>query len=476
MDKNTGDQLNRAYEAFRQATIEKENFRKDLKQKTEFYEQQLRDQHKQIVSLKSCISLLTSRLSSLAGTGGAPFPPISPKLENTDGCKSESTSDLSVEQLQEQLKASLLREKNYKEQLEFEKLRFLEMEVKQVHLERSQNEEIQHLKKLLKDASERRDSRIAHEIEMRSSNIIQEQPAAASDLGESARQGVEQIFSDLKEEFNRICKLTREQSSQLNTFFKKEIASDNHVPLQFSMPVQCTDEENEEAPPTQKPNGKMVRSRFAPITPRGIGPDDEVTTSVESLSTFSVKFPPSSNESEFLKSSTENLPVLIPATGENMNCNKINSEAPLHLKNYNAARCSPPYSPRSPKTPSHLDNHKLVGLETNYKDTVVPAAEDGSLLLLAKSPVGTCTNTFSIPDIPGVDEFARATERTVRGPHRSVWEPLSPQEDDLSIPTNEKCEQVFSDVCEFCQAVFPPSTRSGEDFLRHLNSHFFGPS
>ncbi|XP_075036870.1 TRAF family member-associated NF-kappa-B activator isoform X2 [Mixophyes fleayi] len=474
MDKNTGDQLNRAYEAFRQACIDKENVKKELQQKTDFYEQQLLDQHQQIVNLKSCISLLTSRLSSsFAGTGGAPFPPMSPKLENTDGCKSESASNLSIEQLQEQLKASLQREKNCKEQLQMEKIRFLEMEEKRDHLEYSQQEEIQHLKNLLKGTNERRDSRPAHEKEMRCANLIQEPSAAASDLNESSRQGVERIFSDLKEEFNRICKLTREQSSQLNTFFKKEIASDNHIPFQFSMPVQCTDEENEEVQTLQKSNDKTVRARFAPITPRGLGPDDELSTSVESLSTFSVKFPPSNSESEFLKSSTENLPVLVPASGEHMNGTKINTEVPTHLKNFNAARCSPPYSPHSPKAVCHLDNSKLVGLENNYRDILETEAEDSGHFIPAKSPVGTCTNTFCIPDIPDVDEFTGVTERTVRGPQRPVWQPLPHQGDDLSVPSGDKWDQNSSDVCEFCQAIFPPSTRSGEEFLRHLNTHFY---
>lgn len=475
MDKNTGEQLNRAYEAYRQACMDKDKARKELQQKTAFYEQQFHNQQKQIEDLKNRNSVLTARLSSHVGAGGFGVPPPSPKLENLDNWKSETAS---FESLQEELRVSLQREKHFKEQLDIEKLHVLKLEGERDKLESvltSKIDEIQSLKKSLKEAreiKERPDQRIILDTEMRT-NIVPDPSAASPAPSENARLGVERIFTDLKEEFSRICKLTREQSSQLNTFLmRKEIektASD--VRLQFSMPVQCTDEENEGAQILPKPKDKTVRSRFAPITPRGLGPDDELSISVESLSNLSVKFPPSSDESDFLESSPGKPPILPPASEQEANPNKQLPDTTL--KNFNAARLSPPYSPRSPKTACHSDKHLELG--TNYRGTIVPTDEDSSLFLAANSPAGDCKNTFHIPDIPDVDKSTEITERTVRGPQQPIWMPSLPHNNDLSIPGSEKWERdSTTNICQFCQAVFPPSNALGGDFLRHLNSHFNG--
>ncbi|XP_069838912.1 TRAF family member-associated NF-kappa-B activator isoform X2 [Dendropsophus ebraccatus] len=472
MDKNTGDQLNRAYEAYRQACMEKDRARKELQQKTAVYEKQLRDQQKQIDELKGRIAVLTTNLSSYAGAGFG-VPPLSPKFENSDGWKGEAAT---IEVLQEQIKVSLQRERNLKDQLDTEKLCALKLEEERDKLESvlaNKNDEIQYLKKSLKEAremKERPEQRTMLDAEMRNMNITQDPSAGAPALSDNTRLGVERIFSDLKEEFSRICKLTREQSSQLNTFLmKKEIASGNDLRLQFSMPVQCTDEENEGVQILQKSKDKTIRSRFAPITPRGLGPDDELSISVESLSNLSVKFPPSSDESDFLESSPGKPPILSPASEQDVNPNIQLPDA--IIKNFSAARISPPFSPRSPRTVCHLDKH--VELVTNYRGTTVAADEDFSLFLAANSPAGDCKNTFHLPDTPDVDKCTELSERTVRGPQQPVWKPSSPHDNDLLIPGNEKLDEDSSNVCEFCQAVFPPSNELGGEFLRHLNTHFY---
>ncbi|XP_044160122.1 TRAF family member-associated NF-kappa-B activator isoform X2 [Bufo gargarizans] len=474
MDKNTGEQLNRAYEAYRQACMDRDRVKKELQQKTVFYEQQLHDKQKQIEDLKNLNLVLKTRPPSSAGAGGFCVPPPSPKLENSDSWKSETAS---LESLQEQFKVSLQREKHFKDQLDIEKLHVLKLEGERDKLESvlaSRNEEIQYLKKSLKESreiKEKPDQKIILDTEMRNMNIAQDPAAAATAVSENARLGVERIFSDLKEEFSRICKLTREQSSQLNIFLtKKEIASD--VLLQFSMPVQCTDEENEEAQILQKPMDKTVRSRFASITPRGLGPDDELSISVESLSNLSVKFPPSHDETDFLESSPGKLPILSPFSEQEPNPNRQLPD--ITLKNFSTARSSPPYSPRSPRTACHLDKHAEPG--TNYRGTTVPTGEDSGLFLAANSPAGDCKNTFHLPDPPELDKSAEITERTVRGPQQPIWKPSSPHDSDPSIPGSEKWDRNTSSVCEFCQAVFPPSSALGGDFLRHLNSHFYGQS
>ncbi|XP_073401830.1 TRAF family member-associated NF-kappa-B activator isoform X2 [Dendrobates tinctorius] len=480
MDKNTGDQLNRAYEAYRQACMDKERTRKELQQKTALFEKQLLNKEEQIACLKNHISVLSTRLLSYSETGnhktnttsfsgrGFNGSPTSPRLENSDGGKSETAS---LESLQELLKVSQQREKLFKDQLDIEKLHVLKLEGDCEMLESdlaSKNETIQYLKKSLKEAREMKEKpeqRAILDSEMRNANTVENPSAAAAALSDNARLGVERIFSDLKEEFSRICKLTREQSSQLNTFFmKKEMASG--AQLQFSMPVQCTEEENEEAQSLHKLKNKTMRFRFPPITPRGLGSDDELIVSVESLSNLSIKFPPSSDESDFLESSPGKPPIFPPTPEQKSNPNKQLSDATL--KNLNTARSSPPYSPRSPKTACHQ------GLHANYRGSVLPTDEDSGLILAAKSSSDDCKNTFHIPDTPDVDKSTEITEMTVRGPQQPIWKPSSPHDNDLSILGSEKWDQDNDHRCEFCQAVFPPSSNAalGGDFLRHLNTHF----
>ncbi|KAM5153122.1 TRAF family member-associated NF-kappa-B activator isoform 1-T2 [Mantella aurantiaca] len=474
MDKSQGDQLNRAYEAYRQACMDKERYKKELQQKKDFYEQQSWEQKKQIESLKGHIFQLTSQLAAM-NASAVHYAPQSPKLENKDGWKNDSTCNLSLEQLQQQLRGITQREKHYKEQLDLEKLRFLEMEGEQnklISALSSKNEEVQHLKSLLKEANERREKQNSrtvhgHEAEVRSKNLIPDL-SAASAVSENERQNIDQVFSDIKEQFSRICKLTREQ----NRLLKGEIACGNDARVHFSMPIQCTDEDSQEDQTLPKPITKMGRSLFTPITPRGLTPDEDLTVSVESLSNLSVKFPPSTDDSEFLRSSAEKLPVLPHAPEQNTNLSKILVEAPPNLRKLSTAVSSPPYSPRSPRTVCNVDNVRDDELGSTYKDTFAAGAEDSGLFLAASSPSGKCTNVFRMPDISDLDESIEMAERTVRGPQQPVWKPSSHQDDDPSIAVGEKWDRDSSDVCEFCQAVFPPSNRAEAEFLRHLNSHF----
>ncbi|XP_070364071.1 TRAF family member-associated NF-kappa-B activator isoform X7 [Equus asinus] len=58
---------------------------------------------------------------------------------------------------------------------------------------------------------------------------------------------------------------------------------------------------------------------------------------------------------------------------------------------------------------------------------------------------------------------------------KPVWKPFPHQDSDLSsVLSGTGAELHIPRVCEFCQAVFPPSITSRGDFLRHLNSHFNG--
>ncbi|XP_056888912.1 TRAF family member-associated NF-kappa-B activator isoform X1 [Takifugu flavidus] len=64
MERNIGDQLNKAFEAYRQVSIEKDNVKKELQQKTEYYERYTQKLQKQIEEQQLLISELEARLSA----------------------------------------------------------------------------------------------------------------------------------------------------------------------------------------------------------------------------------------------------------------------------------------------------------------------------------------------------------------------------------------------------------------------------
>ncbi|EQB77334.1 hypothetical protein CB1_000290021 [Camelus ferus] len=87
---------------------------------------------------------------------------------------------------------------------------------------------------------------------------------------------------------------------------------------QCSVPIQCTDKTDKQEV-LFKPQAKDDINRGAPcitsVTPRGLARDEE-DNSVESLSKFNVKFPPTDSDSTFLHSTPERPNVLGPTAFE----------------------------------------------------------------------------------------------------------------------------------------------------------------
>eukprot|EP00079_Xenopus_tropicalis_P009365 XP_002933307.2 PREDICTED: TRAF family member-associated NF-kappa-B activator [Xenopus tropicalis] len=471
MEINIGEQLNKAYEAYRQACMDKEQAVKQMQQKLDVCEQQLRDQTKQIASLKNCITVLTSQSSTAIGPGkgGTHAPPQSPKPGSTEGWRNEAANSFSYEHLQEELNVSMQREKHYKEQLDNERFKLRKLEESQKAFDSivlKKNDEIRVLKNRLKSANERHEAEDyrptpTHEGEVKSKTL--QDPAGAGSAPVYTRQGMEHVFSEMKEEFSQICRLTRKQSLQLNTLLSKKENSPD-IPLQCSMPIQCTDEPHEEEQ-DMAINVKSDKSPFGSMTPRGLGGDDE-SILVESLSDLSVKFPPNDDDSEFLQSAPEKIPILCPVLTQLPS--QLHTQAPVlstTQPNTTDTRCLA-------GVPCNLENIKHPDLGNNYRGSNLQTSEDSDLLQAVNSPVRKYTNTFYSPDILDAPESAETTGMIVRGPQQAVWKPVLHQEKDLSAPGSRKWDQNSSDVCEFCKAVFPSAMRSHEDFFRHLNSHF----
>ncbi|KAM4558714.1 TRAF family member-associated NF-kappa-B activator isoform 2-T2 [Odontesthes bonariensis] len=64
MERNIGDQLNKAFEAYRQVSIEKDNAKRELQKMTEYYERYTQELQKQIEDQQQLISELEAKLSA----------------------------------------------------------------------------------------------------------------------------------------------------------------------------------------------------------------------------------------------------------------------------------------------------------------------------------------------------------------------------------------------------------------------------
>ncbi|XP_040913931.1 TRAF family member-associated NF-kappa-B activator isoform X1 [Toxotes jaculatrix] len=70
MERNIGDQLNKAFEAYRQVSIEKDNAKKELQKMTEYYEEYTQTLQKQIEDQQQLISKLQAKLSATRQPSG----------------------------------------------------------------------------------------------------------------------------------------------------------------------------------------------------------------------------------------------------------------------------------------------------------------------------------------------------------------------------------------------------------------------
>ncbi|EGW08959.1 TRAF family member-associated NF-kappa-B activator [Cricetulus griseus] len=109
MDKNIGEQLNRAYEAFRQACMDRDSAVKELQQKTETYEQRIREQQEQLSLQQTLIDKLKSQLLLVDSCRDNSYGYV-PLLEDSERRK----NNLTLDEPHDKLKLGTLRNKQSK--------------------------------------------------------------------------------------------------------------------------------------------------------------------------------------------------------------------------------------------------------------------------------------------------------------------------------------------------------------------------
>lgn len=475
MDKNIGEQLNKAYEAYRQACMDRDHAVKELQQKTENYTQQIREQQEKIELQNSIIAKLKSQLAALNANRGNAHPYI---LMHED----IETSNLPFRQLSEKLSIARQRENLLKEKLDSESMKLKQLEDKSNQKERkllsiisNQDDKIRNLESKLQELNEAQKGiqMPTYKREVKSKKVVPDKPELS--LGISGispeRENLETIFQDMKEECHRICMLAREQTDQLSIF---KIKPEPETEIQFSMPIQCTDKTDEQAEELFKPRVIKDINRGAScitsITPRGVGQDED-NNSVESLSKFNVKFPPTDNDSAFLQSTQEKPTVPCTGISENMlqdhhfnlehrdravNLSKLE---PNSFEAHGIDLMTSALQSLTAVDKTNLSDHAKMPIENICDKPCLKTTDSGFTFVPKHTNQG----------VPEVIFPLEAAGTTVRGPHQPIWQP---QDNDLLAQAYADSELNQCGICEFCREVFPPSLTSKEDFLRHLNSHF----
>ncbi|XP_016051785.1 PREDICTED: TRAF family member-associated NF-kappa-B activator isoform X3 [Miniopterus natalensis] len=288
------------------------------------------------------------------------------------------------------------------------------------------------------------------------------------------RSYIEKTFWDLKAEFHRICMLAKAQKDHLSKLNVPATGTET----QCSVPIQCTDKADKQEV-LFKPQAKDDINRSAPcitsVTPRGLGRDEE-DTSFESLSKFNVKFPPVDSDSAFLHSTPERPNILRPAASEVVCQDEFNMEIRDDPGNF--AKTEETFFGIQGIDPITSDIQNLKTTDntksSNLVNTCIRTTLDRAPCLPPGDHNALYVNTFPLQKLsdapcPSLDSPGKA----IRGPQQPIWKPSPNQGSDLSSVLSRKGSELnISQVCEFCQTVFPPSGTSRGDFLRHLNSHF----
>ncbi|XP_047225816.1 TRAF family member-associated NF-kappa-B activator isoform X1 [Girardinichthys multiradiatus] len=260
MERNIGDQLNKAFEAYRQVSIEKDNAQKELQKMKERHEQYTQELMKQIEDQQRLISDLEAKLSA------ARQPPGEIKCEP---CNHILTAAGSYRRIQYPEKMTVAGAPNLtvNTSADYSQDMLLAFEAIQVKLRQIQTlttKQKHHLKRL--------------------------HGSYDTSNGQAPSDWMEGIYE-----------------RRLLSFL-----TDLDLDQRFSMPIQCTDRTAE----AERPFPSALRSTVniphlsASLAPRGASQEDLV----DSLTKLSVKFPPSADsEYDFLNSAPErNIALSMP--------------------------------------------------------------------------------------------------------------------------------------------------------------------
>ncbi|XP_041057764.1 TRAF family member-associated NF-kappa-B activator isoform X1 [Carcharodon carcharias] len=484
MDKdNVGEQLNRAFEAYRQACKEKENIKKTLEQKISALEQELATKKQTIVKLQLQSASTTPRGNV---PGEAPVMNTWSQIKESDLLKmrrNEAQHPATCEPPDE-LKITLERERHCKEQLATENSRLKEQikdyQQKQKELKRGIEEKDHELSQLRNELKEYTDSLRHGELlycvkdvkakwKTAESSSKKAVPLTGTDHHPLYKGRLDFAFQEVCQEFKQLCALTKKQTELLS----KHNCNKEVINMPFSMPIQCTDEgeqEHLEEHFVGQNDKSMPKSTNGT---RGHRTQQEQFPVVESLSDLDVKFPPSDNDYDFLNSAPEKLRPKAPFEDPPCKVQEVLLKDDIQdLEHKNKEECTlfETFTVGPANKATHNPFCDEQGISTNINTSIGTTVDKTTFRSPSSPPVLKPSNPFLNVES---DPMVSPVPTEIRGPQQPVWNPYHNIEGELLHQASKDSDlDLNSKICEFCQAAFPAGTTSREDFLRHLNSHF----
>ncbi|XP_038642293.1 TRAF family member-associated NF-kappa-B activator-like isoform X2 [Scyliorhinus canicula] len=293
---------------------------------------------------------------------------------------------------------------------------------------------------------------------------------------------MEEAFGLLYQEFRRLKTVCVRQAELIKELtVRREITID----MPFSVPIQCTDTgkpDQSEGPflRAQKKNGLEVADCNVPVDPPDVMVDRNHDQVLECCSKLDIKFPPTSVDYNFLISEPENLPHV----------NTVHlPEPPTPTDEIVQGSASNLYDDYRSTYSFNIDRSALEQSTVNIPGSFL--GERGIPLGPAypfweKEDLGTFNASENVQLPRSLDSAVAchsidyvsvtpepAIPRKISGPQQSSWSPpYLPEDCHAGHETTLNSESSLnSQVCEFCQAIFPAGAATRDDYLVHLTGH-----
>ncbi|XP_068121225.1 TRAF family member-associated NF-kappa-B activator-like [Hyperolius riggenbachi] len=272
---------------------------------------------------------------------------------------------------------------------------------------------------------------------------------------------MEDAFLALYKEFKELQALCSRQAELLQKLLSKQ---SNTAEMPISKPIQCTDPgdpTSSESPFFRLIGPNSPSAETAKISTEGqcqhLDTEEKPSFSFDS----DVRFPPSKEQLTFLTSQDDNeeLATGMSNTEISLNETELNGNFALFIKKY---------TPRFPRA-------------CDVEDKMIPMLPDIDILTMDPDHAFSLSNIYEelhflqSKDLSEGDfiEPKKNNSNDVRGPTKSSWSPSC-----LSGECHrDHNEDTFSDdglssqICEFCQAVFPAGAATKGEYLQHLTGH-----
>ncbi|XP_043537882.1 TRAF family member-associated NF-kappa-B activator [Chiloscyllium plagiosum] len=291
---------------------------------------------------------------------------------------------------------------------------------------------------------------------------------------------MEETFELLYQEFRRLKSVCERQAEMIKKLTeKREMATERP----FTLPIQCTDAgkpDQSEGPflRPQKQKVLQVAACNVPTDSQGIMVDRKHGKELEYCSRLDIRFPPTRDESSFFISEPEKLADL-NTVHQPEPPTPIDGSVNDSLSNlYDDCRCSYNFNvDRSSLEQPAMDiSHHILGegdiiLKSNYLfqerqysgndlENVPEQRNLNSAVIYRSTDCVSVLPELSIP--PEIAE----PQQSSWSPHCLAEECCTGHEAMLSSESS-----LNSQVCEFCQAVFPAGAATRADYLVHLTGH-----